>query len=37
MYPTGDDNGDIRAPPFAAQFENMYNLVNQLLLKVDGE
>jgi hypothetical protein len=37
LYPTGDDSGDIRAPPSAAQFENLYNLVNQLLLKVDGD
>jgi hypothetical protein len=37
MYPTGDDNGDIRAPPSAAQFENLYNLVNHLLLKVDDD
>jgi hypothetical protein len=37
LYPTGDDNGDIMAPPYAAQFENLYNLVNQLLLKVDGD
>jgi hypothetical protein len=37
MYPTGEDSGDIRAPPSAAQFENVYNLVNLLLLKVDGD
>ena len=37
LYPTGDDSGDIRAPPSAAQFENLYDLVNQLLLKVDGD
>jgi hypothetical protein len=36
MCPTwGDNNGDIKAPPYAVQFENLYNLVNQLLLKVD--
>jgi hypothetical protein len=35
LYPTWDDSGDIRAPPSAAQFENFYYLVNQLLLKVD--
>jgi hypothetical protein len=37
MYPTGDDSGDIRAPPYAAQFENLYNLVNHLLLKVNED
>jgi hypothetical protein len=33
----GDDSGDIRAPPSPSQFENLYSLVNQVLLKVDGE
>jgi hypothetical protein len=37
MYLAGDDSGDIRAQPYAPQFENLYNLVNQLLLKVDGD
>jgi hypothetical protein len=37
MYPTWDDSGAIRAPPFVAQFEDLYNLVNQLLLKVDRD
>jgi hypothetical protein len=37
MYPTRDDSGDIMAPPSAAQFKSLYNLVNQLLLKVDGD
>jgi hypothetical protein len=37
MYPIGDNNGAIRAPPSATQFEDLYNLVNQLLLKVDGD
>jgi hypothetical protein len=31
----GTTCGAIRAPPSAAQFEDFYNLVNQLLLKVD--
>jgi hypothetical protein len=25
MYETLNDNGDITAPPYAAQFENVYN------------
>jgi hypothetical protein len=37
MYPARDANGAIRAPPFATQFEDMCNIVNQLLLKLDGE
>jgi hypothetical protein len=37
MYPKGDDNGAIRAPPYAAQFEDLFNSVNQTLLKVDGD
>jgi hypothetical protein len=37
MYSTRDANGDIRAPPSASQFEDLYNLVNELLLKVDGD
>jgi hypothetical protein len=37
MYPTRDDNGDIRAPPFATQLKNLYNIVNQLILKEDGD
>jgi hypothetical protein len=35
MYPTRDDNGDIRAPPCAPQFKNLHHLVSHLLLKVD--
>jgi hypothetical protein len=37
IYPTGDDSGDVRAPPSAAQIENLNNLVNPLLVKVDGD
>jgi hypothetical protein len=37
MYPTEDDIGDIRAPPSTAQFEDLHKLVNQLLLKVNGD
>jgi hypothetical protein len=37
MYPTRDDNGTIRAPQSTAEFEDLYNLVNPLLLKVDGD
>jgi hypothetical protein len=37
LYSTRDDSGDITAPPFATHFENLYNLVNQLLMKVDGD
>jgi hypothetical protein len=37
IYLIWDNNGDIRAPPFAWQFDNLYNLVNELLLKVDGD
>jgi hypothetical protein len=37
MYPKGDDSGAMRAPPSATQFQELYNLVNQLLLKVDGD
>jgi hypothetical protein len=36
MYPTRDDSEAIRAPSYETQFEDLYNLVNQLLLKVDG-
>jgi hypothetical protein len=34
MCPIGDDNGDVRSPSSAAQFENLCNLDNHLLLKV---
>jgi hypothetical protein len=37
MYPTWDDNEAIKAPPSASQFDDLYNLDNQLLLKVDGD
>jgi hypothetical protein len=37
LYPTGDESGDIRAPPSATHFENLYNLVNHMLLKVNGD
>jgi hypothetical protein len=37
MYPTRDDSGSIRAPPYAPQFEDLYNIVNQLLMKVDND
>jgi hypothetical protein len=37
MFPTWDDLGAIVAPPYATQVEDLYNLVNQLLLKVDGD
>jgi hypothetical protein len=37
MYPTRDDNGDVRSPPFVTQFENLCSLVNQQLPKVDGD
>jgi hypothetical protein len=37
LYPTRDDNITISTPPYATQFEGLYNLDNQLLLKVDGD
>jgi hypothetical protein len=37
MYPTWDDNGIIRAPPYATQFEDLSYLVNKLLLKIYGD
>jgi hypothetical protein len=37
LYPTREDNGKIRAPPYEAQFEDLYNLVNQLFMKIDGD
>jgi hypothetical protein len=38
MYPTTKDNiGEIMALPFASQFDDLYNLVSQLLFKIDGE
>jgi hypothetical protein len=37
VYPTREDHGAIRAPPFAPQFEHLCNRVNQVLLKVDGD
>jgi hypothetical protein len=37
MYPTWDDNGGIKAPPYASQVENFYNHVNRVLLMVDDD
>jgi hypothetical protein len=37
MYPNGDDSGDVSSPPYAAQFENLHNPLNELLMKVDGD
>jgi hypothetical protein len=37
MYLAEDDNGAITAPPYAAQFENLHNLDNLVLSKVDGD
>jgi hypothetical protein len=37
MYPIGDDNGDVRSLPFATQFENLYNLINYLIPKINGD
>jgi hypothetical protein len=37
MYPIGDENGAIMAPPSAARFEDLSNLVNHVLLTVDDD
>jgi hypothetical protein len=37
MYPTRDDNGDVISPPSATHFENLSNLVNKMLMTVDGD
>jgi hypothetical protein len=37
MYRTGEDNGAISAPPSTKRFEDLYNLVNHMLFKVDGD
>jgi hypothetical protein len=37
MYPTRDDSGDARSPPYATQFENLCKLANKLFIKVDGD
>jgi hypothetical protein len=36
MYPTGDESEAIKAPPYVAQFDELYNLVNHMFLKVYG-
>jgi hypothetical protein len=37
MYPTRDDSIAITAPPYATQFEDLYDLVNHPLIEVDGD
>jgi hypothetical protein len=37
MYPIGADSNDVRSPPYATKFENLYNLVNHLLFRVHGD
>jgi hypothetical protein len=37
MYPIGDDSGAIGAALYATQLEDLNNLVNQVLMKVDGD
>jgi hypothetical protein len=37
LYPTRDESGAIMAPQYVTQIEELYNVANQLLLKVDGD